>query len=68
MRAIVFSPDSQRFITAGDITIKVWDVATGKKLHSFIAHDDVISSLALSYDGATLVSASYDGTVKIWRS
>ena len=37
------------------------------KLNSLIEHDDIITSIAFSPDGCSLVSGSYDESVKIWN-
>lgn len=54
-------------ISAGDTTIKFWDLATGKKLNTIYAHESQISSISLSRDGKMLVSGATDGIVKVWE-
>jgi WD40 repeat protein len=39
----------------------------GKELAAFDAHTSFIKSLAFSADGKTLISGSWDRTVKWWR-
>jgi WD40 repeat protein len=46
-------------------TINVWDLRTGRKLPTFMEHRD-LASIALSRDGQTIVSSSYNGTIKVW--
>jgi WD40 repeat protein len=47
--------------------ITVWDLQTGKILHSFAdAHSNVITSLAISPDGKKLISGSWDWSIKVW--
>jgi WD40 repeat protein len=48
-----------------DHKIKLWD-QSGKLLHSWFAHQERIWKLAFTPDGQILVSASEDGTVKLW--
>ena len=65
--AMAISPDGKRLLTGGDDrTVKVWDVATGKMLHSFAGHTDTITCVAFSSDGRRAVSGSYDRTVRVW--
>lgn len=47
--------------------IYVWSVQTGQLLDQLAGHEGPISSLAFSSDGNTLVSGSWDNTVRIWN-
>ena len=46
-------------------TIDVWDLKTGREIPTFMEHRG-LESIALSRDGQTLVSGSYNGTIKVW--
>src|SRR5258708_22335901 len=47
--------------------VRVWK-ERGRLLHlAWQAHTDVVSTLAFSPDGSTLVSGSWDGTLKLWN-
>jgi WD40 repeat protein len=46
--------------------VKVWDSADGKLLRTFRGHTGLVSSLAFTRDGRSLVSGSRDHTVKFW--
>ena len=65
--ALAFSPDSH-YIASGsyDHTVKLWDVATGNELRSFLGHTRWVSSVAFSPDGLHIVSGSWDKTLKLW--
>ena len=63
-----FSPDGKTLASASyDKTIKLWEVSSGKELHSIEAHSDAVTTIAFSPSGKLLASASYDETIKIWR-
>ena len=65
-----FSPDGTRAVTVGgqrDSRAIVWDVTTGRRMHEFTEHSDVISSVAFSPDGERLLTASWDGTARVWN-
>ena len=47
-------------------TVRVWDLQTEKVKHVFEGHCDEVSALAVLDDGATIVSASYDCTIRRW--
>lgn len=73
--SIVFSPDGSK-VLSGQITpergylrggiIKLWDVSTGQEICSFIGHTRPINSVSFSPDGLKAVSASDDGTIRLW--
>ena len=46
--------------------IDLWEVATGRPLHTLRGHGEVVTALAFSPDGRRLVSGSRDRTVKLW--
>lgn len=46
--------------------ITLWDVATGQELDTLKGHSNSIVSVAFSPDGKTLVSGSWDHTIKLW--
>ena len=46
--------------------IELWDVAKGQRLTMFEGHTSEIEAVAFSSDGETLVSASWDRTIRLW--
>jgi WD40 repeat protein len=46
--------------------LHVWDLATGKELAALIGHNGQILDLCFSDNGAMLVSAGTDGSVRLW--
>jgi WD40 repeat protein len=47
--------------------VRLWDVAEGKELTHFAGHDEIIVYVAMSRDGRHALSASNDGTMRLWR-
>ena len=66
---VAFSPDGGTLATASsDVTVKFWDVATGKERATLEAHGDAVTSVAFAKDGKSFATASFDGTVKVWNA
>jgi WD40 repeat protein len=69
---IAISPDGKRFATGivGEpfttYGIRVYDVATKKKLHTFIGHAGPVSSIHFSRDGQRIASGAQDTSVLLW--
>jgi WD40 repeat protein len=76
-RSVAFSPDGSRIVTAsGDGIARIWDAASGKgiahlrneqRLPVFIVDPNSLNSAAFSPDGSRVVTASNDGTARIWN-
>jgi WD40 repeat protein len=63
----VFTPDGKYVISVSDDrTLVVWDVATGKPVHTSSKHQAEIQSLAISPDGKMALSGSRDNTMILW--
>ncbi len=74
MNAFSFDPEGRRIATAHerggreleDYAVRIWDVATGAALASLAGHSQCIREVSFAPDGASLLSASRDGSTKIW--
>ncbi|RYO95181.1 hypothetical protein DL764_007729 [Monosporascus ibericus] len=65
--SVAFSPDSKMLASASyDMTVRLWDTATGRLRQTLEGHNDSISSVAFSPDSKILASASTDKTVRLW--
>ncbi|QJW94103.1 WD40 repeat domain-containing protein [Frigoriglobus tundricola] len=65
-QSLVFSPDGKTLVgMSHPVTIRIWDVSTGKKLRDIQAHDYQVFHLAFTGDGKRLYAADGHG-VSIW--
>jgi WD40 repeat protein len=66
--AMAFSPDGKYFAFGGrpEKGIQLVDTAEWKTIRAFEGHKDYVHDLTFSADGATLVSAGDDHTIRAW--
>ncbi len=58
---------SRSFIASGSHKIKLWDLHTAESWLTLFGHKQTVSCLAISGNGQTLISGSYDKTLRIWN-
>ena len=64
---MVYSPDGRRLASADfDGTIRLWDVAQSKTLHSLRGHRRYYFSMAFTPDGKFLITGAIEGELHIW--
>jgi WD40 repeat protein/serine/threonine protein kinase len=69
LRNVVFDPDGTRVLTAAyNGRACIHEVASGTLLDCLEGHTVEITASAWSRDGQKLVTASFDGTVRVWRA
>ena len=67
VRSLAFSPDSRRLLTTSeDGIVRVWDVATGARLHNLVGHTGRVLCAVYSPDGKRIASGGDDHTARIW--
>lgn len=54
--------------TGKDRVPQLWSLATQKVIRRFRGHNDRVSAAALSPDGETAVTASWDGSLRVWST
>ena len=56
---MAFSPDGKRLVSTGfDKTVRIWDPATGKELHTLTAHTMPVLCVAFEPDGRHFITAA----------
>ena len=70
-RALAYSPDGTLLASESSApeygSISLWDVERGQLLQKLTGHQGSVTSMVFSQDGRLLVSASSDGTVRLWK-
>jgi len=64
------SPDGEKIVTAGhgtrDLTVRIWDVASGQEERRLVGHTDSVLVAAFSPDGKKSVTGSEDKTARVF--
>jgi len=66
---VTVGPEDQWAVAASSAgLLKLWDLQTGRLVHTFSGHSGPITSVGFTKDGSLLVSGSLDGTIKVWNT
>jgi len=73
VEAAIYSPDMTMIATGGNSKdlkefIKIWDAKTGKLITNLKGHTHTVFCLAWTADGSTLISGSYDDSIRTWNT
>jgi WD40 repeat protein len=67
VNSVAFSPDGKTALSGSwDNTLRLWDVASGQSIRTFIGHISSVKSVAFSPDGKTVLSGSDDNDLRLW--
>ena len=66
--AVAYSPDGKFAVTgSADKTIKLWEVATGREIRSYLGNSGDITFLTFNQTGKHVASIDLDYSLKIWE-
>ncbi len=63
---LAYSPDGKTLASAGDTTVRLWDVDGGTTRRVLRGHTQTVESVAFSLDGKTIASGGFDSTARAW--
>ena len=68
--SLTFSPNGEILASSGRYAhrISLWNAETGDFIRFLTGHTEGIDSINFMSDGSTLVSGSYDGTIRFWNT
>jgi WD40 repeat protein len=66
--SLVYSPDGDLIASGGDDlnNVRVWDARSGRCIGILSGHSEEVESVVFSRDGQRILTASWDGTARIW--
>jgi WD40 repeat protein len=64
---VALNGDGTSVAVASETEVAIWDLRSGQKVRSFLGHRREIRRLLFTAGGHELVSASADGTTRVWR-
>ncbi len=68
VRDAVFVAQDRTVITCSmDNTLRLWDVETGAQIQTLFGHASIVSSVAVTTDGARAISGGLDRSLKVWH-
>lgn len=68
IETVTVTPDC-KFVLSGsrDKTLRVWEPATGRCIHTLEGHQSEVNSVTCTPDSKYAVSGSYDRTIRVWE-
>jgi serine/threonine protein kinase/Tol biopolymer transport system component len=68
VNCVAVTPDGRHAVSgSSDMTLRVWDLASGQEVQGLTGHERPVLSVAVTPDGKYVVSGSSDKTVRVWE-
>ncbi len=68
VRCVALRTDGRLAVSGSqDMTLKIWDIATGRELRTLLGHTATAAAAVLTVNGQLVISASGDNTLKVWE-
>jgi WD40 repeat protein len=65
--SVAFSPDGKTALSGSqDSTLRLWDLAGGREIRTFLGHSGGVVSVAIAPDSKTALSGGLDKTLRLW--
>lgn len=64
--AVTWSPDGKLIAAAVGTQVRVWDAASGERLHTFDEDEFRVCAVAFSSDSKSLAAGGWDRIIRIW--
>ncbi|MFZ2955956.1 MAG: protein kinase [Candidatus Ozemobacteraceae bacterium] len=63
-----FDGERRMIISGGmDKSVRIWDFSAGREIRKLDGHGDLVNGVLATPDGAAILSAGWDGTIRVWR-
>jgi WD40 repeat protein len=66
IRSLAFAPDGNLLAASSDTQVHVWDWGSSREIATLTGHAGRVTTAQFSPDGKRLLTASLDGTAKLW--
>ena len=67
VEAVAITPDGRQVVSgSSDKTLRVWDLASGKCVHTLEGHTGRVENVAITPDGRQVVSGGNDPRLRVW--